>query len=290
MKIELGRTYRARNGERVIIKNRFAPSSSPYMFSDSQGRTYTGDGRYVDCEIEHEFNLIELIEYDPAKPQATDHDVRQRAMHNADAPYDQRTCEHYPWAAAARIEWLEQNLKMSDDIGNGLQRELKNLNEIHARQSAQVDDLLLRLNRAQAHNDALVKSMTELASAKAPPPMIIPRDIAEKVFGKPDGIKSDGITRPPPRTISFDQWRIYSEKIEEISVAESRLNTSIRNVEKHIYDPHLRNMVEADMRKRGNEDIERIKREVRNMGLPLVEELPGTMDTQKAVSDGPMDQ
>ena len=38
-------------------------------------------------------------EYDP--------DVIHRAALNADAPYDQRTCERYPWAAAARIRYLE---------------------------------------------------------------------------------------------------------------------------------------------------------------------------------------
>lgn len=36
-----------------------------------------------------------------------DPDVIARAAFNADKPYDQSTCERYPWAAAARIRFLE---------------------------------------------------------------------------------------------------------------------------------------------------------------------------------------
>lgn len=39
----------------------------------------------------------------------SEHDqyVVSRARLNADRPYDQGTCERYPWAAAARITYLE---------------------------------------------------------------------------------------------------------------------------------------------------------------------------------------
>ena len=33
--------------------------------------------------------------------------IMARARNNADAPYDQETCRKYPWAAAARIAFLE---------------------------------------------------------------------------------------------------------------------------------------------------------------------------------------
>lgn len=36
-----------------------------------------------------------------------DQTVVARAQHGADAPYDQDTCRRYPWAAAARIRFLE---------------------------------------------------------------------------------------------------------------------------------------------------------------------------------------
>lgn len=44
-----------------------------------------------------------------------DHDVIHRAAMNADAPYNQKTCKNYPWAAAARIRHLERALK---DLAN----------------------------------------------------------------------------------------------------------------------------------------------------------------------------
>lgn len=44
----------------------------------------------------------------PDGPSEHDHDVINRAKNNADAPYDQATCATYPWAAAARIRFLEQ--------------------------------------------------------------------------------------------------------------------------------------------------------------------------------------
>lgn len=41
-------------------------------------------------------------------PNSASHpDVINRAKHNADAPYDERTCRLYPWAAAARITFLQ---------------------------------------------------------------------------------------------------------------------------------------------------------------------------------------
>lgn len=49
----------------------------------------------------------EAVEATPARFSECDDDVRLRAANNADAPYDQRTCETYPWAAAARIRHLE---------------------------------------------------------------------------------------------------------------------------------------------------------------------------------------
>lgn len=46
----------------------------------------------------------------PSRPSCQserDSTVIARAIANADAPYDARTCEQYPWAAAARIAHLE---------------------------------------------------------------------------------------------------------------------------------------------------------------------------------------
>ncbi len=37
-------------------------------------------------------------------------DVIMRARNAADAPYNRATCERYPWAAAARIRYLESVL------------------------------------------------------------------------------------------------------------------------------------------------------------------------------------
>lgn len=288
MKIELGRTYRTRNGEHVTIRHRTGPSPSPYVFSDYQGRTYTSEGFYAASDDNHDLTLVSLVE-EPIRPQATDHDVRQRAMHNADAPYDQRTCTNYPWAAAARIEWLEQNLKMSDDIGNGLQRELKNLNETHARQRVQLNDLRVRLKRAEERDEHLVNY---LAPAQAPPPIIAPAGLITKErdeqWTRPGG--GIGWVPAPHRMITSDQLRLYIELIEEIQSIEVRLNRSVSDVAKHIYDPVLRNMVECDMRTRRAGEIDQLKRKIKEMGLPLVEEPPATMGTQKAVGDGPRDQ
>lgn len=42
-------------------------------------------------------------------------DVINRAKYAADQPYDQRTCRIYPWAAAARITFLEAELKRMEE-------------------------------------------------------------------------------------------------------------------------------------------------------------------------------
>lgn len=44
-------------------------------------------------------------------PNSTDPYVRTRASFNADAPYDEDTCRRYPHAAAARIAFLEDQVK-----------------------------------------------------------------------------------------------------------------------------------------------------------------------------------
>jgi hypothetical protein len=46
-----------------------------------------------------------------------DPNVINRAACNADAPYTQKTCKTYPWAAAARIRYLEHKLKGFEDRG-----------------------------------------------------------------------------------------------------------------------------------------------------------------------------
>ena len=46
-----------------------------------------------------------------------DPDVIHRASCNADAPYTQKTCKTYPWAAAARIRYLENKLQEFEDRG-----------------------------------------------------------------------------------------------------------------------------------------------------------------------------
>ena len=50
-----------------------------------------------------------------------DHDVIHRAAHNAAAPYDQRTCKNYPWAAAARIRYLEKRIGTQREPNTNIQ-------------------------------------------------------------------------------------------------------------------------------------------------------------------------
>jgi hypothetical protein len=56
-----------------------------------------------------------------------DHDVVSRAADGADAPYNQDTCRRYPWAAAARITYLEDvvrefGLILRAKVGHGIRQ------------------------------------------------------------------------------------------------------------------------------------------------------------------------
>lgn len=50
---------------------------------------------------------LEIVETKFGSHSEHDQYIIARARGAADAPYDQRTCGRYPWAAAARISYLE---------------------------------------------------------------------------------------------------------------------------------------------------------------------------------------
>jgi hypothetical protein len=68
---------------------------------------------------------VDSREFDP--------DVLHRAACNADSPYTQKTCQTYPWAAAARIRYLEHKLQGIEDT---IQTEIPAWVDTHALQAA----------------------------------------------------------------------------------------------------------------------------------------------------------
>lgn len=68
------------------------------------GKAFWGTAEKVIAEIKSG-----LGSYNEMRNEYDEYDVyiMQRARNGADAPYDQDTCRCYPWAAAARISYLE---------------------------------------------------------------------------------------------------------------------------------------------------------------------------------------
>lgn len=63
LQLEVGKTYRARNGDVVEIVDRSAHNAFPLVGND--GISYAEDGRYALNDVRNEFDLIEEISSTP---------------------------------------------------------------------------------------------------------------------------------------------------------------------------------------------------------------------------------
>ena len=129
-----------KNGERVYLHGaRLGQIGVSPAFIDEVGNLWRfgqdGSGEYLEAVVD-EVNFV--VQEDPQATAAVnqsfsehDPDVKNRAKHGADAPYDQRTCAIYPWAAAARITFLEQEVYRLKTRETQLKSNLRGLVEIY---------------------------------------------------------------------------------------------------------------------------------------------------------------
>ncbi len=98
-------------GEEVMTRD----EAARIVHEQTSNRPLMRDDYYWLTDVLCALKVLELEALSPGQGYNVLHneygaDVISRARNAADAPYNQATCERYPWAAAARIRYLESVL------------------------------------------------------------------------------------------------------------------------------------------------------------------------------------
>lgn len=166
-------------------------------------------------------NMRDISENDP--------NVVNRAKHAADKPYDRRTCRVYPWAAAARITFLETELA----------RQIKGFTEY-------VNSLYRPLVVQPGDIDA-----DPAESWLRPGPITL----------VPYPARRQEITRK--------ELMRYNQLLGEIESEQARTNRNKTDMAKKIYDPAVRKIMLDQLQKESDQRVAKFRDEIIEMRMPL---------------------